>query len=81
MFVPRPAAAECAIERSNGSMERQVFKHELFHAVLESQFVVEDWLILYNTQRSHRGLGGKTAAAYAEMANSQQDEDRCGGGR
>jgi hypothetical protein len=57
-------------------MEREGFKHELFHSVLETQVVVDEWLLLYNTRRP----GGKTSAAYAKMVKSQMDEDRRGGG-
>lgn len=82
IFVAKASPQQnCYIERFNGSMEREVFKHELFHSVLETQVVVDEWLVLYNTRRAHRGLGGKTPAAYAKMARSHMDEDRCGGGR
>jgi putative transposase len=81
VFVAKASPQQnCYIERFNGSMEREVFKHELFHSVLETQVVVDDWLLLYNTRRAHRGLGGKTPAAYAKMAKAEMDQDRRGGG-
>lgn len=68
------------IERFNGSMEREVFKHESYHSVLETQVVVNEWNTIYNTRRPHRGLGGKTPASYAKMAKSEMARDRSGGG-
>ena len=80
VFIAKASPQQnCYIERFNGSMEREVFKHELFHSVLETQVVVDEWLLLYNTRRAHRGLGGKAPAAYAKMAKSQMNEDRQGG--
>jgi transposase InsO family protein len=70
----------CYIERFNGSMRRELLNGEQFHSVLEAKVVIEDWLVLYNTRRAHRGLGGRTPAAYAKMARSQQSNDRPGGG-
>lgn len=70
----------CYIERFNGSMRRELLNGELFHSVLEAKVVIEEWLVLYNTRRAHRGLGGRTPAAYAKMARSQQADDRSGGG-
>lgn len=81
VFVAKASPQQNAfIERFNGSMEREVFKHETYHSVLETQVVVDEWLVVYNTRRPHRGLGGMTPAAYAKMARSQLDEDRRGGG-
>ncbi|MFN8156952.1 MAG: IS3 family transposase [Candidatus Nanopelagicales bacterium] len=70
----------CYIERFNGSMRRELLNGEQFHSVLEAKVVIDDWLVLYNTRRAHRGLGGKTPAAYAKMARSQHADDRIGGG-
>ena len=56
-------------------MRREVLNGELFHSVLEAKVVIEQWLELYNTRRPHRGLGGKTPAAYAKMARAERDDD------
>jgi putative transposase len=72
------------IERFNGSMEREVFAVEALHSVLEAQVVIDEWLVRYNTRRPHRGLAGKTPAAYAKMMTSQaagRSGDRNGGGK
>lgn len=66
-------------ERFNGSMEVEVFGHELYHSVLEVQVVVNEWLEKYNTRRPHRSLGGKTPVAYAKMM-ATQGRDECSGG-
>lgn len=70
----------CYIERFNGSMRRELLNGEMFHSVLEAKVVVEDWLHLYNTRRPHRGLGGRTPAAYAKMTRGGGPGDRSGGG-
>lgn len=54
-------------ERFNGTMERELFGHEVYHSVLEVQHVVNEWLIKYNERRPHRSLGSQTPAAYAKM--------------
>lgn len=56
------------IERFNGTMERELFGHEVYYSILEVQHVVNEWLEKYNQRRPHRSLGGKTPAAYAKMA-------------
>jgi hypothetical protein len=52
---------------------------ELFHSVLEGKVVIDERLVLYNTRRPHRGLGGKTPAAYAKMCRSHLDDDSFSG--
>ena len=81
IFIAKASPTQnCYIERFNGSMRRELLNGELFHSVLEARVVIEDWLVLYNTRRPHRGLAGKTPAAYAKMCKTQLDDDRCGGG-
>ena len=70
----------CYIERFNGSMRRELLNGEMFHSVLEAKVVVEEWLLLYNTRRPHRGLGGRTPAAYAKMTRTGSPGYRRGGG-
>jgi len=54
-------------ERFNGTMERELFGHEIYHSVLEVQHVIDEWLVKYNTVRPHRSLGGLTPSEYAKM--------------
>jgi putative transposase len=68
-------------ERFNGTMERELFGHEVYHSILEVQFVVDAWLTKYNTMRPHRSLGGQTPAAYAKMLIEATPYDRGGGSR
>lgn len=82
IFIEKASPTQnCYIERFNGSMRRELLNGELFHSVLEAKVVIEEWLELYNTRRPHRGLGGKTPAAYAKMCQSRLDDDTCGGGQ
>ena len=75
IFIAKASPTQnCYIERFNGSMRRELLNGELFHSVLEAR------LELYNTRRPHRGLGGKTPAAYAKMCRDSEDDDICGGG-
>jgi len=68
-------------ERFNGTMERELFGHEVYHSILEVQFVVDAWVEKYNTMRSHRSLGGQTPAAYAKMLREATPYDLGGGSR
>lgn len=81
VFIAKASPQQnCYVERFNGSMRRELLNGELFHSVLEAKVVIEEWLEKYNHLRSHRGLGGKTPAAYAMMVSSQHGSDRNGGG-
>ena len=53
--------------------ERELFKHEVYHSVLEVQHVIDEWLVKYNAVRPHRSLGGLTPDAWAKML----DEASC----
>ena len=68
-------------ERFNGTMERELFGHEVYHSILEVQFVVDAWTEKYNTMRAHRSLGGQTPAAYAKMLKNATPWDLGGGSR
>jgi transposase InsO family protein len=82
VFIEKASPTQnCYIERFNGSMRRELLNGEMFHSVLEAKVVIHDWLELYNTRRPHRGLGGKTPAAYAKMCRSHPDDDPSGGGQ
>jgi putative transposase len=81
IFIEKASPQQnCYIERFNGSMRRELLNGELFHTVLEAKVVIDDWIELYNTRRSHRGLGGMTPAAYDKMARSRMNDDGCEGG-
>jgi putative transposase len=80
IFIEKASPTQnCYIERFNGSMRRELLNGEMFPTVLEAKVVIDEWLLLYNTRRPHRGLGGKTPAAYAKMCQSHLDNDTCGG--
>ena len=53
------------VERFNGTMRNEVLNGEEFDSVLEARVVIDDWLLVYNTIRPHRGLGMLTPAAFA----------------
>jgi putative transposase len=57
------------IERFNGSMRDEVLHGEEFDTILEARVLIAEWLILYNTQRPHRGLGMMTPQAFAMAHN------------
>jgi transposase InsO family protein len=81
IFIAKASPQQnCYIERFNGSMRRELLNAEQFNSVLEAKVVITEWLVLYNTRRAHRGLAGRTPAAYAKMAQSQHADDRTGGG-
>ena len=63
-------------ERFNGTMERELFGHEVYHSILEIQYVVDAWTEKYNTMRVHRALAGQTPAAYAKMLQQAGPADQ-----
>lgn len=82
MFIAKASPWQNGInERFNGTMERELFGHEVYHSVLEVQFVVDAWVEKDNTMRVHRSLGGQTPAAYAKMLKEATPYDLGGGSR
>jgi len=77
-FVAKGSPAQNGIcERFNGSMRRECLNAEEFHDILEARVVIGAWRLEYNTVRPHRGLGGKTPAAFAaEAARSRRGPAR-----
>ena len=67
-------------ERFNGTMEHELFGHEVYYSILEVQFVVDAWTEKYNTMRVHRSLSGQTPAAYAKMLKEATPYDLTGQG-
>ncbi|MGK2876903.1 MAG: integrase core domain-containing protein [Nocardioides sp.] len=71
--TPKSPETPARFKRFNGTMSRELFGHEIYHSVVEVRHVVNEWTIIYNTRRAHRGLAGKTPAAYAKMYPETQD--------
>jgi transposase InsO family protein len=68
-FVEKGSPQQNAfVERFNGTMRRECLNAEQFDSILEARVVIADWVSDYNTIRRHRGLGGKTPAAFAAEA-------------
>lgn len=83
-FVEKGSPQQNAfIERFNGTMRRELLRGEEFHSVLEARVVIAGWVDEYNTLRRHRGLGGKTPAAFTAEARRARARTRgqTGGGR
>lgn len=57
------------VERFNGTMRDEVLNGEEFESVLEARVVISAWVVHYNTERPHRGLGMMTPTAYARAWN------------
>lgn len=66
------------IERFNGTMERELFGHEVYHSVPEVQYVTDEWTEIYNQRRVHRGLNGQTPAAFAAYCEAHPLPDEAG---
>lgn len=60
-------------------MSSELFGHEIYHSVLEVRHVVSEWAEIYDDRRPHRGLAGKTPAAYATMYSDRVDPHEDGG--
>jgi transposase InsO family protein len=82
VFIAKASPWQNGIEeRFNGTMEHELFGHEVYYSILEVQFVVDAWTEKYNTLRPHRSLRGQTPAAYAKMLKEATPYDLGGGSR
>lgn len=78
VFIAKASPQQNAFtERFNGTMEHELFGHEVYHSILEVQYVVDEWTEKYNVRRPHRSLGGQTPAAYAKMVGNDVAVDPC----
>lgn len=59
------------IERSNGSIRRELLNAYLFYSLAEIRAMSEEWRIDYNTERPHKSLGYLSPLKYAELKNSE----------
>lgn len=67
VFIEKGSPQQNAyVERFNGSMRDEKLNGELFRSVLEARVVLAEWVVIFNTIRPHRGLGGKTPQAFYE---------------
>jgi transposase InsO family protein len=57
------------VERFNGTMRDELLNGEEFESVLEARVVVSAWVVHYNDERPHRGLGMLTPSAFAAQWN------------
>jgi putative transposase len=77
-FVEKGSPAQNGIgERFNGTMRRECLNAEEFNDILEARVVISGWVDEYNTVRPHRGLGGKTPAAFAAQARRSAETPPC----
>lgn len=76
-FVEKGSPQQNAfIERFNGTMRRECLNCEELHDVLEARVVIAAFVEEYNTVRRHRGLGGKTPAAFTTEAKKLAAAER-----
>lgn len=55
------------MESFGGRFRDEVLSIEAFDSLLEAKVVIEDWRIVYNTQRPHSSLGWKAPVVYAQI--------------
>lgn len=53
------------VERFNGTMRDELLNGEEFDSLLEARVLIGAWVVEYNTQRPHRGLGMMTPHQFA----------------
>ena len=56
------------IERFNGTFRREILNANVFSSLKQVRQVVADWLVEYNTERPHQGLGFMTPVEYRQAA-------------
>ena len=60
------------VESFNGRLRDELLAVEQFDSLLESQVLIEDWRIEYNTRRPHSSLSWLAPATYAERWRTEQ---------
>ena len=58
------------IERTNGSIRRELLDAYLFYSLAEVRSMSQEWRIDYNTERPHKSLGYLSPLKFAELKNS-----------
>lgn len=59
------------IERFNGSFRRELLDAYIFNSLSEIRVMAEEWMIDYNTERSHDSLGKLTPIEFLERYNQR----------
>ncbi len=58
------------VESFNGKLEDELLGREIFHTLLESKVLVEDYRVRYNHERPHSSLDYQTPAEFAATCRS-----------
>ncbi len=62
------------IERFNGSFRRELLDAYIFNSLSEIRVMAEEWMIDYNTERSHDSLGKLTPIEFLECYNQRMEK-------
>jgi putative transposase len=62
------------IERFNGSFRRELLDAYIFNSLSEVRIMAEEWMIDYNTERSHDSLGKLTPIEFLERYNQTAEK-------
>ena len=62
------------IERFEGSFRRELLDAYIFNSLSEARTMTEEWMIDYNTERSHDSLGKLTPSEYLERYNQTTEK-------
>lgn len=60
------------VESFNGKLEDELLGGEIFHTLLESKVLIEDYRVRYNHERPHSSLGYQTPAEFAATCRSPE---------
>jgi putative transposase len=60
------------IERFNRSFRRELLDVYIFNSLSEVRVMAEEWMMDYNTERSHDALGKLTPIEYLKRHNKEQ---------
>jgi putative transposase len=62
------------VERFNGSFRRELLDAYLFNSLSEVRMMAEEWMIDYNTERSHDALGKLTPIEFLQRYNQATEK-------
>lgn len=64
---PGKPAQNAYIERFNRTYREEILDMYLFKNIQEVQFITDQWVSKYNTERSHQSLGNLTPHEYVNQ--------------
>lgn len=62
------------VERLHKTLRKELFSQATFETITEAQAGLDEWVVYYNHERDHQGIGGVAPVRRFELANSSKVE-------